>query len=260
MSVNTFIQGLKAQAQAAGLSEIAYYQQQLALIQAGGPTTVVDNLITAATNASDSAAAAQFTADKTAALTVHTPPAPIPIITSDPVSPAVGDSWLLQTPPHLFTQYIGTFDNGTLSAVAPGATGALNISITNLDNADRAFMASHGITGVNNNGTSRNTRLKIFGTGGAVTFSPGAGAVWTFLVAEVGGTVGDMVNDLNAWAVANLHAGIGTIATLTVPGDASVVLIQNDFSNQFTPAGDAIVEKWEFSVQSTSGPRRVTLV
>jgi hypothetical protein len=68
--MNPFIQGLKTAATTAGLSEDAYYLQQLVQVSAGGSSSVIDGLITAATTASDSAAVASFTADKSNAKAV----------------------------------------------------------------------------------------------------------------------------------------------------------------------------------------------
>lgn len=61
MTINDYIRTLSLQAQNAGLSEEGYFIQQLLQVQAGGSSTVIDGLISAATLNGDLGPAAFFT-------------------------------------------------------------------------------------------------------------------------------------------------------------------------------------------------------
>jgi hypothetical protein len=137
MSANDFIMTLKAQGQVNGIAEDLVYTQECLNQSSGVPSTVLANLLTAATNAGDTAAATFFqdqinTCNKIADIG-------IPIVTTPPVlTPGQKEAWFLSVPAVLppfiaFTPGSSPAIPGfiSLAPIAPGAIGGIAFRVNN---------------------------------------------------------------------------------------------------------------------------------
>lgn len=182
----------------------------------------------------------------------------IPILNSNPVNPTVPSAWFLWTQPHAWTETSGSISSDPsqgLTSIVDGSVGALDINFSSLTGPDQTYLESIGF---NSSGsvtfrlatdTGASAGVNAAGSGGTTTLTVGGTLPATFF---------DLIAALNAWAVANLHAGIGTVFSASDPTDLSKPILDAGLANN-PLASDFVTETVSLVFQGENDTYSVSL-
>jgi hypothetical protein len=134
-----------------------------------------------------------------------------PIFQTDPVSPALGQQWILDVPGIPMT---GLYGSGMVGS--PGGVGDIVFAIHSTDLVANQMFGGDGTYG-----------FITFQNGyppGTFNIFPGNPSTPMVIQLDQLHTYDDVVNGLNAWAATNMPVGTGNIVSLSVPADGSILV------------------------------------
>lgn len=224
MALKDVLAAFTAQATAVGLSEEGYYNRAVRQAQAGD-TTDLDAINAEASSQSDTDAQTEIALALSDASSVSGGGGGLSVVTTDPVSPSLNDTWILRTPASDPT-YLRLQDNGYggMSAVygigQPMVPSIIEVIVPTPTLADSLALGG-GVDVV------RITWSGLPGNPLAVGLGPNPGQVlldWDTLGSA---TVQDIVDELNSYSQAQIGKNWASVGSSVLAGD--------DFATALSP-------------------------